>query len=488
MGGRLSALDADDEEDDLEVMERRAESPAGATETWAAGTTQLEEGVTETSSPEPASGAGAGAEETMQAPKDDLEAFFSQMDVPADPSGAASSSSQAPAEVESSETVQSPDDIDQQIAMADSAMIGEVEESSVIDLSSFDDATSEAASTRSEDDDLVTLDVNGETVGFDEDVAPVMPLDVTDPQQAETRQEDSPDDMVSLDAGAAFTTAKTKTSWEVEDDEGDVDTATSTPLTEDLPTTSGDLQAFHADETVDLFQKTETDEVGMPVDEETVTSMSIDDIGQQDTAVDEKPVTIEQVDKKPAEAPESSGEGNAPGEDLFDREYRVGMEDFGREDWASAVHHLSIAAALRPSDAQVKEKLREARARRKASRRRLTHNRGPSSPDRSVVRGGQPSTFHQITAIDSGCWIKRGGFVRAHSHALGDQSQRGRTIFRPGRRVRTHAGTLRKAHVPCRRWCRRSSNRVPPQRRGRGCCAQRGCRARRAHPVKVPSR
>lgn len=52
------------------------------------------------------------------------------------------------------------------------------------------------------------------------------------------------------------------------------------------------------------------------------------------------------------------------GEDLFEREYRQGMEAFGQENWGSAVHHLSIAAALRPQEQRVREQLREARNRR----------------------------------------------------------------------------------------------------------------------------
>lgn len=53
------------------------------------------------------------------------------------------------------------------------------------------------------------------------------------------------------------------------------------------------------------------------------------------------------------------------GNDLFSREFQKGLNDFDAENWAGAVHHLSIAAALKPAEPEVKERLREARRRRK---------------------------------------------------------------------------------------------------------------------------
>ena len=53
------------------------------------------------------------------------------------------------------------------------------------------------------------------------------------------------------------------------------------------------------------------------------------------------------------------------GEDLFEQEYHQGLADFEAGQWGGAVHHLSIAAALRPESHEVKERLREARRRRK---------------------------------------------------------------------------------------------------------------------------
>lgn len=55
----------------------------------------------------------------------------------------------------------------------------------------------------------------------------------------------------------------------------------------------------------------------------------------------------------------------AHSDDLFDREARMGEFDFANGNWAGAVHHFSIAAALRPEEHSVKERLREARRMRK---------------------------------------------------------------------------------------------------------------------------
>ncbi len=68
----------------------------------------------------------------------------------------------------------------------------------------------------------------------------------------------------------------------------------------------------------------------------------------------------------PVRPPAAEAKASA-GDDLFNREYQKGLSEFGAENWAGAVHHLSIAAALKPASADVKEKLREARRRRKES-------------------------------------------------------------------------------------------------------------------------
>ncbi|MEN6625545.1 MAG: hypothetical protein ABFD69_04870 [Candidatus Sumerlaeia bacterium] len=77
------------------------------------------------------------------------------------------------------------------------------------------------------------------------------------------------------------------------------------------------------------------------------------------------------IDQSTAISPSLPVDGGSPengsggSDDLFSREYHKGMSDFVISNWAGAVHHLSIAAALRPSAVEVKEKLREARKRRK---------------------------------------------------------------------------------------------------------------------------
>lgn len=77
------------------------------------------------------------------------------------------------------------------------------------------------------------------------------------------------------------------------------------------------------------------------------------------------------IDQSTAISPSLPVDGGSPengsggSDDLFSREYHKGVSDFVISNWAGAVHHLSIAAALRPSAVEVKEKLREARKRRK---------------------------------------------------------------------------------------------------------------------------
>jgi hypothetical protein len=52
------------------------------------------------------------------------------------------------------------------------------------------------------------------------------------------------------------------------------------------------------------------------------------------------------------------------GTNLFDRELHQGMHAFNAGDWIPAHHHLSIAAALKPDNREVKEYLRQARAKK----------------------------------------------------------------------------------------------------------------------------
>ena len=52
---------------------------------------------------------------------------------------------------------------------------------------------------------------------------------------------------------------------------------------------------------------------------------------------------------------------------LFEQESRLGLEEFEKENWDQAVHHLSIAATLRPEIQEIREHLRVARRRRESS-------------------------------------------------------------------------------------------------------------------------
>ena len=60
-------------------------------------------------------------------------------------------------------------------------------------------------------------------------------------------------------------------------------------------------------------------------------------------------------------APLRMSSGNEP----FDKERQLGIEAFRRADWDQAIHHLSIAAALKPDASDVKDHLRRARRMRK---------------------------------------------------------------------------------------------------------------------------
>ena len=68
----------------------------------------------------------------------------------------------------------------------------------------------------------------------------------------------------------------------------------------------------------------------------------------------------------------SRGEGSGPSQNLLDsrnerlfqEELKKGMEAFDKQDWGHAVHYFSVAAALKPKDAQVREKLHQARSNR----------------------------------------------------------------------------------------------------------------------------
>ncbi|MCE5231378.1 hypothetical protein LLG95_17520 [bacterium] len=114
--------------------------------------------------------------------------------------------------------------------------------------------------------------------------------------------------------------------------------------------------------------ETATAELDLPTID---TTPSVSVHSDETIALDEDTREIVQETAVSPEIPEpvavsADGKGGA-GEDLFSREYRRGMSDFAGSNWAGAVHHLSIAAALKPASAEVKERLREARRRRKES-------------------------------------------------------------------------------------------------------------------------
>jgi hypothetical protein len=125
------------------------------------------------------------------------------------------------------------------------------------------------------------------------------------------------------------------------------------------------------------------DETTLPgVDEATVSSdpddMTLPSISDQPTQPSRESVmdgeasdTIESSEFafEPNDALEPGADANADpdaaSEDLFDREKREGEACLQHQDWNGAVHHLSVASALRPDQADIKEMLREARRQRR---------------------------------------------------------------------------------------------------------------------------
>jgi hypothetical protein len=91
---------------------------------------------------------------------------------------------------------------------------------------------------------------------------------------------------------------------------------------------------------------------------------------------DEEPPTANQPPAAEAPAPDEPSTANAGNEtdasdlpdDPFEREHVRGSRAFDLEDWDKAVHHLSIAVALRPDANEVRDQLRRARKLRKEQR------------------------------------------------------------------------------------------------------------------------
>lgn len=105
------------------------------------------------------------------------------------------------------------------------------------------------------------------------------------------------------------------------------------------------LQSFHDDETVAL-------DVADKEPEETLTGPTRGSITAKDETI-------------------STGGGGKLSRlqfDPFEKARNLGAEAFDSEEWDLAIHHLSIAAALRPEAHEVKDLLRKARRKRKESR------------------------------------------------------------------------------------------------------------------------
>lgn len=138
-----------------------------------------------------------------------------------------------------------------------------------------------------------------------------------------------------------------------------------TPEASATPETDSEYRVFHSDETVQIAPGAENAMTGA---EEGQQDDQAPEVAADQTRVSELPPEHVAESTDPGEAslqerPPDSGRTGA----LFDREYGQGCEAFDHQDWDRAIHHLSIAAALRPDAAEVKAHLREARRHRNPS-------------------------------------------------------------------------------------------------------------------------
>ena len=142
---------------------------------------------------------------------------------------------------------------------------------------------------------------------------------------------------------------------------GDV---TQTQAPEELPEELRETTDFPAFNEADSFQTIHPDEtLTVSLDPEQRKLHPDDTIAYEAPEPDRPtPGADTQPENKKSEGVKDEGSG-----DLFDREYRQGLADFDQANWPGAVHHLSIAAALRPEVREVKDKLREARRKRKSA-------------------------------------------------------------------------------------------------------------------------
>jgi hypothetical protein len=189
---------------------------------------------------------------------------------------------------------------------------------------------------------------------------PAMPDDSMSPERAATQQAPLSSTPLTPAYGSGDIGSEvTHTSW---DESYERTGELSQPgFMADLPAAAEEpspIQAFHPDETVriDLAEELhgEVTQMSGVAGEATISA----------SGVRIKPPDDETLLTDSQETPEAAPEVTV-GNDLFEREFRQGQLDFEEGNWGGAVHHLSIAAALRPDAQEVKEHLREARRRRK---------------------------------------------------------------------------------------------------------------------------
>lgn len=147
---------------------------------------------------------------------------------------------------------------------------------------------------------------------------------------------------------------QTKTGWEEQEDAGAQGKPAGSKANDpdDLEAT-GSVQSFKGEDTVRIDWNKGASQAGKAPSDATEVSADGDDYD-----------TLPQIDTS---VPDQEASVTGAGEDLYMREFNKGKDAFEAGSWDNAVHHLSVAAALRPDASEVKDKLREARAQRKAS-------------------------------------------------------------------------------------------------------------------------
>jgi hypothetical protein len=88
----------------------------------------------------------------------------------------------------------------------------------------------------------------------------------------------------------------------------------------------------------------------------------VSDIPSQAGPMDQTSVLASQKDPESKQIDTAKASAS---ESLFKKHHEKGLEAFNRNDWKHAIYHLNVAYTLKPNDSSVRDKLREARKKRK---------------------------------------------------------------------------------------------------------------------------